>query len=69
MQTNGGMFFQEGLDFGRFVRGQVIQDDVDFLLRFASAHDLIQKADELLAGVPYRGLALNLTGAHIECCV
>ena len=39
---------------------------VDLLIRLAGDDHLPEKADEVLTGVPSRGLALNLTGLDVQ---
>lgn len=54
---------------GSFVRLEVVNNDMDFLLRLATGYHLIEEADELLTRVPRRGFTQHLTGAYIERCI
>ncbi len=65
MKMHVRMFFEEAADLRGFVGSQVVQDDVDLLLLLAAADHLIEKANELVSGVPRCGLALDLAGAYI----
>lgn len=69
VEMHVGVFVQEPLNLGGLVCRQVVQDDVDFLLRFARTDYLTQESHELLAGVPCGRLALDLACPHIQRCV
>jgi hypothetical protein len=45
------------------------EDDVNLLPRRAQADDLLQKGDELTAGVAGSGFAVDATGGGIEGCI
>jgi hypothetical protein len=48
------MFFQKGRHFSRLVGGPVVEDNVDFLLRFTATDNLIPEANDLRAGMARR---------------
>ena len=63
------VLLQKGLYLRSFMSGQVVENDMDLLSRLAAGYNLIQEGHKLLAGVPGRGLALHLAGAHIQGCI
>ena len=52
-----------------FVGGEVVQDDVNLLPRRAQEYDLLQKGDELTAGMASSGFAVDATGGGSERCI
>ena len=52
VQMHVGVRVEKFPHFGRFVRREVIQDDMDFLLRFTAGYHLVEEADKLITGVP-----------------
>jgi hypothetical protein len=52
-----------------FVGGEIVEDDVNLLSRRAQGHDLLQKGDELAAGVAGGGFAVDATGGGIQRCI
>jgi hypothetical protein len=51
------------------VSRQVIQDDMDLLVRRASRHNLLEEAHKLAAGVARCRLTNYLPGLGVERCV
>ena len=45
---------------------EIIEDDVNRLMRFATGDHLLEEVDELCAGVPLGSLALDFPGLHIQ---
>ena len=60
------MLLEELTDRLSFVRGEIVQDDVNLLPRGAQGYDLLQKGDELTAGMAGGGFAVDATGGGIE---
>src|SRR5215472_10414489 len=60
------MFCQKRLYLRGLVCRQIVEDDVDFLFRFTATDDLLQKAHELLTGMPWSGFPLHLARPHIQ---
>jgi hypothetical protein len=63
------MLHQEALHQTGLVGGEVIQNDVDLAASGLRADDLLQKRDELLAGVAGGGLADDFSGLRIQGCI
>ena len=66
MKTNMGVSGQEGSHELRFIRGQVIENDVGLLTRSALLNDLLREGDELLAGVTRGRLTVYLACLGIQ---
>lgn len=66
MKLHTGLLFQELSDLAGFVRGQVVQDDVDFLVWVTTGDHLFEKTDELRTGMSLSGLALHLSCPNIQ---
>jgi len=49
-----------------FVRGEIVQDDVNLLPRGTPGDDLLQKGDELTAGMAGGSFAVDATGGGIQ---
>ena len=62
-----GMFAEEVAHALGLVTAHVVADDMDFLLRPLTGHNVSEEGHELLAGVAWRGLADHLPGCRIEC--
>ena len=60
------MLFQEVNDFSRFVRREVVENDVNLLLGRTTVHHLAQEGDELVARVAGSGLAQDIAGLGVE---
>ncbi len=60
------MLLEELADRMSFVRGEIVEDDVNLLPRRAQGYALLQKGDELTAGMAGRGFAVDATGGGIE---
>jgi hypothetical protein len=52
------MLLEELADRLSFVCGEIVEDDVNLLLRRAQRYDLLQKGQELVAGVAGGGFAV-----------
>src|ERR1035437_38344 len=63
------MLLEELADRLSFVRGKIVEDDVNLLPRRAQGYDLLQKGDELTAGMAGSGFAVDATGGGIERCI
>ena len=61
------MLLEELTDCLGFVRGEIVEDDVNLLPRGAQGYDLLQKGDELTAGMAGSGFAVDATGGAIQC--
>src|SRR5271169_473758 len=61
------MLLEELADRWSFVRGEIVEDDVNLLPRRAQGYDLLQKGDELTAGMAGSGFAVDATGGGIQC--
>ncbi len=57
---------QEFGDFPRFVSGEIVDDDMNFLLRFAKADHLAKKVDKLIAGVTLRRLSVHFSRLNVQ---
>ena len=60
------MLWEELTDRLSFVRGEIVQDDVNLLPRGAQGYDLLQEGDELRAGMAGSGFAVDATGGGIQ---
>ena len=60
------MLLEELADRLRFMRGEIVEDDVNLLPRRAQGYDLLQKGDELTAGMASSRFAVNATGGGIQ---
>lgn len=60
------MLVEELADHLRFMRGEIVEDDVDLLPRRAQGYDFLQKGDELTAGMAGSSFAVNVTGGGIQ---
>src|ERR1035437_8043476 len=63
------MLLEELADRLSFVRGEIVEDDVNLLPRRAQGYDLLQKGDELAAGMAGSGFAVDATGGGIQRCI
>ena len=66
MQREVWMVGKQGSEELRFVGGEVIHDEVDFLAGGLSGYDLLEKADKLLAGVAAGSACANLAAPGLE---
>ncbi len=69
VKPDSRMWLEELTDHLSFVAGEIVEDDVNLLPRWAQADDLLQKGDELTAGVAGSGFAVDATGGGIEGCI
>ena len=60
------MLLEELADRLSFVRREIVEDDVNLLPRRAQGYDLLQKGDELTAGMAGSRFAVDATGGGIE---
>ena len=65
VQRDISVMLQELVYVGRFMRRQIVEDDVNLLARLASSDHLIQEDHDLGAGVPRGRFALHLAGFHV----
>jgi len=49
------------------VEGEIVEDDVNLLPRWAQGYDFLQKGDELTAGMAGGGFAVEMPRGGIEC--
>lgn len=61
-----GMRAQELAHLGGLVRGKVVHCQVELLLQWLRQHQVLEKGDELGAGVPRGRLAKDLTAGRIS---
>jgi hypothetical protein len=54
------MLLEELADRLSFVRGEIVEDDVNLLPRRAQGYDLLQQGDELTAGMAGSGFAVDV---------
>ena len=66
VKPDSRMLLEELADRLSFVRGEIVEDDVNLLPRRAQGYDLLQKGDELAAGMAGSGFAVDATGGGIE---
>ena len=66
VKPDSRMLLEELADCLSFVRGEIVEDDVNLLPRRAQGYDLLQKGDELTAGMASSGFAVDATGGGIE---
>ena len=66
MQLDVGMLVEESCDQLGLVRREVVQNDVDLPVRFATGDDLAEKVDEFSAGVARGGFALDRAGLGVQ---
>ncbi len=69
VKPDSRMLLEELADRLSFVRGEIVEDDVNLLPRRAQGYDLLQKGDELTAGMAGSGFAVDATGGGIERCI
>jgi len=69
VKADSRMLLEEFPDRLGFVGGEVVQNDVNLLPRRAQGYDLLQKGDELTAGMASSGFAVDATGGSIEHCI
>src|ERR1017187_10492420 len=69
VKPDSRMLLEELADRLSFVRGKIVEDDVNLLPRRAQGYDLLQKGDELTAGMAGSGFAVDATGGGIERCI
>lgn len=63
------VLFQKFVDQRRFVSTEVVQKDVNLLVRRLGRHHLSDKGHELRAGMPRRGLTEGFSSSRIQGCV
>jgi hypothetical protein len=61
-----GIPLQKLLHLPGLVCRQIVQNDVNVLMRFTAGDDLFEEVHELGAGVALGSLALHLSGLHIQ---
>ncbi len=69
VKPDSRMLLEEVADRLSFVRGEVVEDDVNLLPRRTQGYNLLQKGDELAAGVAGGGFAVDAAGGGIERCI
>src|ERR1022692_4706276 len=63
------MLLEEFADCLSFMGGEIVEDDLNLLPRRAQGYDLLQKGDELAAGMAGRGFAVDATSGGIQRCI
>jgi hypothetical protein len=66
VKPDSRMLVEELADRLSFVCGEIVEDDVNLLPRRAQGDYLLEKGDELAAGVAGGGLAVDAAGGGIE---
>ena len=66
VKPDSRMLVEELADRLSFVCGEIVEDDVNLLPRRAQGDHLLEKGDELAAGVAGGGLAVDAAGGGIE---
>ena len=66
VKADSRMFLEELSDGLSFVGGEIVEDDVNLLPRRAQGYDLLQKGNELTAGMPGSGFAVDAPRGGIE---
>src|ERR1700722_14192919 len=66
MKLDSRVLLEEFTDRRSFVRGEVVEDDVNLLPRGAQGYDLLQKGDELTAGIAGSGFAVDATSGGVQ---
>jgi hypothetical protein len=61
------MGVEKRLDPFRFVRGEIVDDDMDLSPPRLGVDDVLQEFDEGLAGMTRHGLSDDLAGLRIAC--
>src|ERR1019366_5684505 len=69
VKPDSRMLLEELADRLSFVRGEIVEDDVNLLPRRAQGYNLLQKRDELTAGMAGSGFAVDATGGGMERCI
>src|SRR6266566_143049 len=69
VKPDSRMLLEELADRLSFVRGEIVEDDVNLLPRRAQGYDLLQKRDELTAGMAGSGFAVDATGGGMKRCI
>lgn len=69
VKLDSRMLLEELADRLSFVRGEIVEDDVNLLPRRAQGYDLLQKGYELAAGMASSGFAVDATGGGIKRCI
>jgi len=62
VEPDSRVLLEELTDGLSFVRGEIVKDDVNLLPRGTQGYDLLQKGDELTAGMVRSGFAVDATG-------
>ena len=60
------MLLEELSDGLSFVRGEIVEDDVNLLPRRAQGYDLLQEGNELTAGMAGRSFAVDPAGGGVQ---
>src|SRR6266849_851206 len=66
VKPDSRMLLEELADRLSFVRGEIVEDDVNLLPRRAQGYDLLQEGNELTAGMASRGFAVAPAGGGVE---
>jgi hypothetical protein len=59
------MLLEKVFYLGRFVGGEIVQNDVDLLLALAFTDDLLEEGNEFVTGVSGRRFAVKLARFHV----
>ena len=66
VKPDSRMLLEELADRLSFVRGEIVEDDVNLLPRRAQGDHFLEKGDELAAGMAGSGFAVDATGGGIK---
>src|SRR5208337_3961299 len=66
VKVDARMLLQEVAHRLGFVGGEIVEDDVNLLPGQAQSHDLLQEGDELAAGMPGGGFAVDAAGGGVQ---
>ena len=66
VKPDSRMLLEELADRLSFVHGEIVENDVNLLPRWAQGYDLLQKGDELAAGMAGSRFALDATVAVLS---
>ncbi len=63
------VFLQETRDLMSLMGGEIIENDVNFLLGFAQSNYILEEIYKLVAGVTCCCFPVHLTAAHVQSSI
>ena len=66
MEPDARVLFEEYVNQGCLMGRQVIEDEVNLLMRRAQSDDFFKKGDEVAAGMACGGFAVNTPGCGVQ---